>query len=198
MIGSGNVIWGAQQLLNNYVADSVITTGIIDFNLSTGDDYYPHLYAAMIQGLLEYEATYLRLLMTTDAVQTPTPSVCYRNITGWVEYSVIGWQIGATTAAYLIPLTIVNLTSLLFFLITMITVKALPSFDPTDTVELIVAASGTDLDTAMQPVSDPAAWKYRLKHGQQGRFAVLPPESGEGVYGNENTFYVALPADEQS
>jgi hypothetical protein len=180
IIGIGNVIWGAQDLVANSVAESVITFGVREYNLTVDLSNYKFLqiYAAMIQGLLEYEATYIRLLSSTDVITTLAPSGCLRDVTGWVEYPVIGWQFRRTTAAYLIPLTIVNLTSLLFFLITLFTLKMLPSFDPTNPVSLMVASSGRDLHNVMQPVIDPAdpeAWKHLLKYDQiQGRFAVLP------------------------
>jgi len=44
---------------------------------------------------------------------TAAPSSCPRTIDGSVNYQVIGWFISSHSAFFLLPLTILNLTSLL-------------------------------------------------------------------------------------
>lgn len=89
----------------------------------------------------------------------------------------MGWEVSKKTAAYMIPMTLVTATSLVFMLIAMFTIRKLPTFDPTNPISLIVAASGRDFYTAMQSINDPegtAAWRYQLQYNEnQGRFAVM-------------------------
>ncbi|KAF9464330.1 hypothetical protein BDZ94DRAFT_510718 [Collybia nuda] len=180
----GHVIWGAQQYEANFVAESVITFGVKTYGLQpfSRDEMYLRLYEAMIQGLLDYQLTYIRLLYSAGSVpRTSIINSCTRPINGTLQYATMGWKVTPKIGAYMIPLTLVTATSLVFILIAMFTTQKLPNFDPTNPISLIVAASGRDLHTGMEQINDPegtAAWKYQLQYNEtQGRFVAGGPRS---------------------
>jgi len=119
LIGLGGVISEGQNSDSNLVAESVITFGVKSFNLDpyVRNDQYLRLFEQMIQGIIEYETTYVRLIYST--VDNPPPS-CIRAVTGSVDYEVIGWYVTSANIGFLIPLTIINGAALiaLFFALT--------------------------------------------------------------------------------
>jgi hypothetical protein len=143
----GNIVWQAQNEESNLIAESVITFGIKSFNLPqyVPADGYLRLYEAMIGGIIDYEATYIRLLYSTKVTgPNPAPTSCFRSVSGTAEYQVFGWIAHAKTAAYLIPMTLVNLTSLILLGIGMSIRNRgegrLPHFDPTDPESLVYSS----------------------------------------------------------
>ena len=61
LIGLSALIWEAQNLSANLVAESVFSLAAKSLNLSTFEPHpkYLELYAAMLQGVLEYEVSTL-------------------------------------------------------------------------------------------------------------------------------------------
>jgi len=111
----------AQALDFNSVAESVITYAIKYYGFNSTypyvqNDLYLRLYEALIQGMLEYEATYTRMIYSSYE----PPPACSRIISGTASYEVIGWEAEALTAVYLIPLTLANLSSIIMLLISLI------------------------------------------------------------------------------
>ncbi|KAJ2913781.1 hypothetical protein MD484_g6641, partial [Candolleomyces efflorescens] len=153
LIGLGALIWEAQNLSANLVAESVFSLAAKSLNLSTFETHpkYLELYAAMLQGVLEYEissligpptqqATYSRLIYSLG--ENP-PQTCLRNITGSVTYSVRGWYISNawTQAGLLLPMTLINLASLSLLIACFVIGKFQYryQFDATDNVSLLAA-----------------------------------------------------------
>ena len=91
------------------------------------------------------QATYIRLLYSTKITgPNPAPASCFRTVVGTAEYQVFGWTAHAKTAAYLIPVTLVNLSSLILLGIGM-SIRdrgegRLPRFDPTDPESLVYSS----------------------------------------------------------
>ncbi|KAF8978810.1 hypothetical protein BDQ17DRAFT_1318271 [Cyathus striatus] len=92
MIAVGGVVWEAQNWESNLVAESVITFGAKVFNIPPYNPIiqYMPLYEAMIQGIIEYEATYSRLLYSALDGRPPT---CTRPVNGVASYEVFGWSV---------------------------------------------------------------------------------------------------------
>jgi len=137
----GAIIWESQNWQANLFAESVFTFGVKSFKLpppvNTRDDGYLPLFEAMIQGILEYEATYIRLLYSS--VPNP-PKTCNRNVSGSITYQVIGWFAKASHIGFLMPMTLVNLTSLIILLRIMFKEKrSRYALDPTDPIVLLFA-----------------------------------------------------------
>jgi len=118
-IALGGIISEGQGIDSNLVAESVITFGVKSFGLKpyARDDTYLQLYAQMIQGILEYETSYVRMLYSLDAV--PPPS-CIRTVSGSVSYAVFGWFVTSANIGFLIPWTLVNGVALAALLLAVI------------------------------------------------------------------------------
>jgi len=193
IMGLGDVVCVAKNPESNLVAESVITFGVKDFGLPpyNQSNTYLRLYEAMVQGILDYQATYIRLIYSTKV--STAPSSCLRTVTGTGSYVVFGWEAKAKTAAYLLLMTLVNLTSIALFVIAMSIrdqgKRLLPRFDPTDPESVILSSdpSGTLLHTS---TTDPknrmpgdakvAFGKHTAKEGVRlwvpaEREAVIPP-----------------------
>ena len=86
---------------------------------------------------------------------TDRPTSCERKVKGWTDYWVLGWWTDLGNVGYLLPMTIINLASLILLLVAMFRRKR-GSFkdDPTDP-EVLAAAKPGD------PVED--------KHDKMGR-----------------------------
>ncbi|KDQ53327.1 hypothetical protein JAAARDRAFT_39389 [Jaapia argillacea MUCL 33604] len=163
----GELVWNAQWLEFNSVAESIITFGVKDFGVEryAKDEKNLRLLEDMIQGVLEYEVTYGRLLyalyntgpdMANDGVTAPP--YCLRSINGSVSYDVTGWHMSWHNPLYLIPMTIVNLTSLAMLIAAGLFVgdwKKLPSFDPADPISVLIAASRGEVNVGPRPIDDP-------------------------------------------
>ncbi|RXW24221.1 hypothetical protein EST38_g1599 [Candolleomyces aberdarensis] len=142
LTGLGNLIWEGQNWSSNIVPEAVFSIATKNFNLSTFEPHpkYLELYGAMLQGILEYEATYSRLVYSLGGNPPPT---CLRSITGSVTYSVRGWDISDsfTQAGLLLPMTLINLASLSLLLACFVMGKLnyQHAFDATDNIFLLTA-----------------------------------------------------------
>ncbi|KAF8989120.1 hypothetical protein BDQ17DRAFT_1373506 [Cyathus striatus] len=139
MLAFGALVWEGQNWESNLVAESVITFGVKSFNLPAyvPSDQYLRLYEAMIQGILEYEATYSRLLYSAFPGR---PSSCTRLVNGIASFEVVGWSMDTNHVGFLMPLTSINLASLVILIIAIFMSKpAAKRFDPTDIRPLLVA-----------------------------------------------------------
>ncbi|KAF8812669.1 hypothetical protein BYT27DRAFT_7132302 [Phlegmacium glaucopus] len=137
--GLSSLIEEAQSGTNE-VADSILTFGIkyfgLDPNLEQPNDINLRLYEYMIQGVLEYLATYSRLLYTAG----PYPSECSRNVTGNGTYTLFGWSTGSENIGQLMPLTIINFTSFVIMILAIIqTTHGSYQSNPTEPMALALA-----------------------------------------------------------
>jgi len=155
--GLAAVIVEAQNVDSNLVAESVIAAGVKSFGLQPyiQDPKYLRLYEAMFQGIIEYEATYTRLLYTTF---TPPPKSCNRDVTGNVTYTVTGWSVNHRNIYFLLPMTFINLATLILVIIaTYLGDKILYEFDPTDARSLVFASGNPilrDRDPEVPPTGE--------------------------------------------
>jgi len=169
----GSIVWEAQDVQSNLFAESIITAGVKSFVLppETQSAGYLRLYEAMIQGILDYEATYVRLLYSTQ-VNEQTPASCMRTVNGHAYLDVFGWNSTSHNGGYLIPLTLVNLTTLVILVVAMCTGDStknlLPRFDPTDPESLILShdASGGHLRAATTEPTNPTPWGALVAFGK--------------------------------
>ncbi|KAG5650847.1 hypothetical protein H0H81_010762 [Sphagnurus paluster] len=83
LVDLGNLISAAQNFQTNLVAESVAIFGGKFFDPS--NQTYPELYELMIQGILEYEATHLRLMYS---LKSP-PRSCMQAVTGSASFEVL-------------------------------------------------------------------------------------------------------------
>lgn len=96
-----------------------------------------------------------------------------RTVGGTADYGVFGWVADGKTAAYLIPMTVANLTTLIILAIAMSIRNRgegrLPHFDPTDPESLVYSSdqSGNLLRdiTADQKARIPGKAKTRFGRG---------------------------------
>jgi hypothetical protein len=121
--GVVNSMIEGQNLDLNLVVESVITyavkylkIGLNQSQIYAQDTRYLQLFQALIQGMLEYEAAYTRMIFLS---LSPPPS-CNRTVGGMMSYEVIGWDANPKTAAYLLPLTLVSLSSIIMLSISII------------------------------------------------------------------------------
>jgi hypothetical protein len=166
----GTVIWQAQSVPINSVAESILTLAVKAYNkqLSGQDPIYLLLLEDMIRGMLDYEATYIRLLYSTH-VNDSTPQLCLRNITGSADLQKFGWSSSGHNAAYLIPITLVNLTTVIILIVAMRTgTSILPRFDPTDPESLILShdESGIQLSTVRTQPANLIPWRTLVAFGR--------------------------------
>jgi hypothetical protein len=81
---------------------------------------------------------------------------------------IIGWEAGSKTAAYLIPMTVINLTS--FALLVFVALhRNFPNFDPTDVISVIGAMGGGHVTFPAREVhgdpTDPEVLSTRVRYG---------------------------------
>jgi len=96
------------------------------------------------------------LIYSTDADR---PSSCNRTVDGSLTYVVLGWSAERQHVAFLVPMTIINLTSLFLIIMAMVWAGVqIGSYDsnPTDIMPLSLAEYDVEPD-------DPTGWKDRLK-----------------------------------
>ena len=108
------------------------------------------------------------------------PPACARSANGTVEYYVTGWSVTGKSAAYLLTMTVVNLTSLALMLLVLYRSLGpdLPLFDPTSPISLIVATSNGDVkvpEGSSGDPNDPLVRDVMITYGRasDGRFALL-------------------------
>ncbi|KDQ53313.1 hypothetical protein JAAARDRAFT_80728 [Jaapia argillacea MUCL 33604] len=191
----GELVWNSQWLEFNSVAESIITFGVKDFDIPeyARDDQNLRILESMIQGVLEYEVTYGRLIyaiynsgpdMANDGIIAP--SHCLRNITGSVSYNVTGWHMTWHNPLFLIPMTVVNLTSLAMLITAAFFVgewKKLPRFDPSNPISVLIAASRGRVDVGPPvygDIEDVAVSHFPIRYVEDNGVATLripqPPQ----------------------
>ncbi|KAF8812670.1 hypothetical protein BYT27DRAFT_7239675 [Phlegmacium glaucopus] len=152
----GSLIQESQSDVSNEAGDSIVTFGMKYFDVSSLtpqelDVITLRLYKLMIEGVLEYLATYSRLLYTSGA-----PLECSRIVTGNGTYTVFGWSTGPENIGPIIPLTIINFTSFVIMILAIIrTTHGSYQSNPTEVMALALAEH--------QPVDhEPQGWKDRV------------------------------------
>ncbi|KAJ2926298.1 hypothetical protein H1R20_g10798, partial [Candolleomyces eurysporus] len=165
LIALGNIVWESQSWSANVVAEAVFSLGAKNLNLTTNERHpeYLGLFEKMIEGMLEYEATYSRLIYSLGSNPPPT---CIRNVTGSVSYSVRGWYIedAATQAGLLIPMTLINIASLSLLLACFVIGRFMYTynFDATDNISLLTALiPGVERGTGGE-----VEWRNTVKYPQ--------------------------------
>ncbi|KAJ2912770.1 hypothetical protein MD484_g7641, partial [Candolleomyces efflorescens] len=144
LVGFGNIIWEGQNWASNLFAEAVFSMGVKNLGVPSTEpsDTHLRLFEAMIQGVLEYEGTYSRLVYSLG-LGNPPPETCLRTINGNVVYSVRGWYIDdvGAQAGLLMPMFLINLTSLclLFACFIMGQFRYTYDFDATDSMALLTA-----------------------------------------------------------
>ncbi|KAJ2919627.1 hypothetical protein MD484_g762, partial [Candolleomyces efflorescens] len=144
LVGFGNIIWEGQNWSSNLVAETVFSLAEKRLNGTTREKnpITLNMFEAMVQGMLEYQATYSRLVYS---IRPDRPSTCLRDVTGSVSYSVRGWHIKpqdfVAQAGLLLPMTLINLASLILLLSCFFIGKSRYrySIDVTDKVSLLTA-----------------------------------------------------------
>ncbi|KIJ90094.1 hypothetical protein K443DRAFT_576058, partial [Laccaria amethystina LaAM-08-1] len=113
LVGLGKLITYSQNFDDNLFAEMILNFGLKSFGLPADPDLPPpqylSIYEQMIQGVIEYEMTYLRLIYST---LPNAPSSCNRRVTGKLRYEVYGWFMTNANIGFLIPITIINLGAL--------------------------------------------------------------------------------------
>jgi len=153
LIGLGSVISEGQNFDSNLVAESVITFGVKSFGLEpyARNDKYLELYEKMIQGMIEYQTTYIRLIYSS---LTDRPSSCIRTVTGTANYEVLGWFVTSANVGFLIPLTIINGAALIALILALTFAKVVGYLHPLHPREV-----------TYDPKSDeeiPDEWKHKV------------------------------------
>ena len=92
--------------------------------------------------------TYLRYSYSTGSVVIgfdPAPAACNHTVNGILSAEVTGWVAKPVHIGFLMPMTILNLASLIIVLISIARAKRdCDEFDPTDPRSLVSAESGLD------------------------------------------------------
>ena len=163
-----DAIWVFQALLQqaqtvsvNLVAALVQELGVQDFKLPQDEqnEQYLRLYQAMIQGILVDEVctannssppllmvvsqvTYVKFLYST--MVDAAPASCLRTLNGTFSAEVTGWVAKPVHIGFLLPMTILNLASLIVVLISIARAKRSYEFDPIDPRPLLLAMPNPD------------------------------------------------------
>ena len=171
----GNVILGAQNLMNNPVAELVKDLGIQALEFPPHNDQYLPLYEAMIQGIVEdqvctannsslsslmaiLQSTYQRYFFSMIVADMPPPSSCFRAVTGMLSAEVTGWVAKPVHIGFLMPMTILNLASLIILSMRIARAKrGCHEFDLTDPRSLVLAESSLN-------ESEPSGWEDTVSY----------------------------------
>jgi len=163
----GTAVQQAQTTAGNLVASSVQDLGIMTLGvgLYAQDEMYLPLYEAMMQGMLVNEVctasnssrsvfmaipqlTYIRFLYSTaltNAFESPPPASCIRTVNGTLSAGVMGWVAKPVHIGFLMPMTILNLASLIIMSISMARAKrGCHEIDLTDPRSLVSAESSLE------------------------------------------------------
>ena len=173
----GNVLREAQTARANLAVSLIYVLGMqgsVTVPASLGAVEYLPLYEAMIQGILmdavctanNYslpllmvipQVTYLRFLYSKVANPRPPPS-CMRTVNGKLSAQVTGWVAKPVHIGFLMPMTILNLASLIVVLVSIAKAKrGYHGFDLTDPRSLLLAESSLD-------ESEPSGWADGVSH----------------------------------
>jgi hypothetical protein len=108
--------------------------------------------------MIVLQTTYARLIYST--VLDP-PDSCVRPVTGTVNYMVMGWSVNYESIGFLIPMTIVNLASLVVLIMAMISARRGGNvFDPLKPGALLLMAA---IHHGEEEQSDPTEWEHTVK-----------------------------------
>ena len=166
----GLIVTEVQTLQSNLLADLVMNIGIQSLESPDEDngEEYLLLYAAMIQGILMNQVhftnnsslpllmvvpqvTYDRFIYSVIANPGPPPS-CLRPVNGTLSEEVMGWVAKPVHIAFLLPVTIINLASLVVIVIAKAKEKrGCYEFDPSDPRPLVLAEN-------ILAKGDPSGW----------------------------------------
>lgn len=132
------------------------------------------------------QATYIRLLYSAKVDDT-TPESCQRQVNGSADLEKFGWSSSSHNAAYLLPVTLINLTTLVILVVAMRTgTKLLPRFDPTDPESLILShdASGIQLLTVTSQPTNPIPWRNLVAFGRNknGVYRLWPKDEVRNIF----------------
>lgn len=99
------------------------------------------------------KVTYTRLIYNLySGTKDPAPSSCYRSVKGTFNYQILGWSVNADHIGFLMPLTIVNLASLVLMIFAILGTKSGSyKYDPVNAKSLVLA----DIHVER---SDPSGW----------------------------------------
>ena len=155
------VLQQAQTISVNLVASLVHDLGVQALELlpTKPDEQYLPLYEAMLQGILVDEVctasnsssfllmvvpqlTYMRFLYSI--MVDPSASSCLRTVNGTFSAEVTGWVAKPVHIGFLMPMTILNLASLIIVLISIARAKRSYEFDPTNPRPLLLAKPNLD------------------------------------------------------
>jgi hypothetical protein len=109
------------------------------------------------------------------SAETPAaPESCMRRINGSAHYKVFGWSVTGKSTPYLIPMTLINLSSLIILVYAMLISdhgsKMLPLFNPLKPEALI-----RENDPHISPIDTKQSrfWKTKVVYakGDNGRYA---------------------------
>ena len=145
----------AQNTQSNLVAEIVKDLGIQSLWLKPPNNQYLPLYEAMMQGMLMdmvcaannsslpllmaiLQLTYARFIYSIQLLDTP-PASCIRTVNGTMTAEVTGWVAKPVHIAFLMPMTILNLASLILALVN--AKRSRHECDPTDPRSLVLAES---------------------------------------------------------
>ena len=165
LVGLVGVIQQGQIIQNNLVATAVEDLVMQNLGMQPYQQnvQFLPLYKAMIRGILVDQVrtvsnsllplfmvvpqvTYLRFLYSTTTIgDSPLPASCFRTVNGVFSAEVIGWVAKPVHIRFLMPMTILNLASLIIALISIARAKrSHHEFDPTDPRPLVLAESSLD------------------------------------------------------
>ena len=89
--------------------------------------------------MIVLQTTYARLLYSTVLNR---PDSCAREVTGTVNYMVMGWSVNSESIGFLIPITLVILAALIVLIMAMVSAKSGGSaFDPLKPHALLLLAA---------------------------------------------------------
>ena len=101
------------------------------------------------------QVTYMRFLYL--AMVDPAPESCLRTVNGTFSAEVTGWVAKPVHIGFLLPMTILNLASLIVVLISIKKAKRSYEFDPIDPRPLLLAMPNID-------ESDDSGWTDRMSY----------------------------------
>ena len=96
--GVGDIIWKAQSLMSNMVADMMVGLALEFFELppDSQDENYLRLYEAVIQGMLDYEVRLIDILVHPHSLQ-----LIFASITGHIyPLDLLGKHLCGTTVLH--------------------------------------------------------------------------------------------------
>ncbi|KAJ2915528.1 hypothetical protein MD484_g4873, partial [Candolleomyces efflorescens] len=170
-----SVIWNTNELipqmqnsLTNMLVESVVASGVKIFQSPAsahGEDHL-RLYAAMLNGIMEYLGTAVRAQLSSADIALPME--CRNIVRGIVEYQAIGWSLHSPQAQFLTPMAYISVVALLLWFIA--TKKAWGQekcqLNPTDVRSVIMAqpitrtANGRRIRVSS---GGPVDWEHRVK-----------------------------------